>query len=170
MTIRSRSLLLVLGAAAVAVAAFLLARLAAPTPTDEERIRALLRASAAAVEERRIGEAMEAVSERFRAGDLDRQGLRAFVAFHAMRGEWVRVGVASDRIAVRGDAADATVDVVLARSGAGRALADLLPAEASAWRIACVLAREDAGWRVTSATWHPVALADALAGPADAPR
>jgi hypothetical protein len=91
--------------------------------------------------------------------------VKQLVAYQALRGEWVSVTVAGAEVAVDGQVARATVDLVLARSGVGKALSDLLPAEASAWRIDCGLELEEGEWRVVEADWRPVALAEALAGP-----
>ena len=65
-----------------------------------------------------------------------------------------------------GDAAAAVAHVVLARSGKGARLADLLPANASAWRFDFRLEREEGEWRVTGAERRPISLAEAVAGPA----
>jgi hypothetical protein len=164
MTRRSAVLLLVLaGAAAGAVLAL---RLGGGPDSDEERIRALLDGAARAAEEKRVGDAVEVVSERFRGGGLDRQGVKQLVAYHVLRGEWTSASVTGAAIAVRGDAARANVDVVLARGGArGKPLDALVPGEASAHRFALRLEREPAGWRIVEAEWRAVGLGDALAGP-----
>ncbi len=158
---------LVLAAAAVALALAIAAvrRLASEPPSDEQLVAKLLDDAARAAAEKRVSDAVDGVSERFEGQGLDRRGVKQLVAFHVLRGEWVSVSVAARRIAVDGDRARATVDVVLARSGAGKALADLLPEQASAHRIACRLEREADGWKVVAAEWRPIALADALAGP-----
>ncbi len=152
---------------AVAVAAAVAAlRLGRAPPSDEERIRALFDDAARAAEEKRAGDAVEGVSERFRGGGLDRHGVKQLVAFHVLRGEWVSVSIAGARIAVAGDGARANVDAVLARGGAkGKALEALLPGEAAAHRFACRLWREADGWRIVEAEWKPIGLADAIAGP-----
>jgi hypothetical protein len=157
----------VIVAAVLAVAAVAAWRLAAPPPPpDEERIRTLFDDAARAAEERRIGDVVAGVSERFQGDGLDRRGLARLVAAHVLRGEWVRVGVAGARVRVEGERATALVDAVLARGGAkGKALVDLLPSEATAHRIACDLAREDGEWRIVAARWRPVSLAEALDGP-----
>lgn len=133
--------------------------------TDEDRIRALFSDAARAVEEKRVGDAVEALSERFSGEGLDRQGVKRLIAGLVLRGDWVQVSIAGIAVAVEGDAARATVDVVMARGGKGKALSDLLPEEGSAYRIPCVLAREDGEWRVVSAGWAPITLGEALAGP-----
>lgn len=149
-----------------ALAAILVARrLGRPPETDEDRIRALFAGAALAAEERRIGDAVAGVSERFSEGGLDKQGLKRFVAGMVLRGTWVSVTIAGIAVSVEGDRARANVDVVTARSGKGKALGDLAPEEGTAQRIACRLEREPEGWRVVGATWTPISLADALAGP-----
>lgn len=162
-----RRLALVLAVAAAVVAAVVLGvRLLARSPSDDDQIRALFEESARAAGEKRVGDAVEGVSERFHGQGLDKRGVRQLVAFHALRGEWTSVSVAGSAVTVEGASARAVVDLVLARSGQGKALADLLPAEASAYRVACALEREDGGWRVVSAEWRPIDLRTALAGPA----
>ena len=151
--------------ALVAGAALLVSRLLAEPVSEEDRIRAAFAEAALAAGEKRVADSVAMVSERFRGQGLDRQGVKQLVAYQALRGEWVSVTVAGAEVAVDGQVARATVDLVLARSGVGKALSDLLPAEASAWRIDCGLELEEGEWRVVEADWRPVALAEALAGP-----
>ena len=151
--------------ALVAGAALLVSRLLAEPVSEEDRIRAAFAEAALAAGEKRVADAVAMVSERFRGQGLDRQGVKQLVAYQALRGEWVSVTIAGAEVAVDGQVARATVDLVLARSGVGKALSDLLPAEASAWRIDCGLELEEGEWRVVEADWRPVALAEALAGP-----
>jgi hypothetical protein len=161
-----RAVLAALATAAVALAIWAALRAGRRAPTDEEAIRALFDEAARAAGERRTGEAVAGVSERFRGGGLDRDGVKRLVAFQVLRGEWVSVTVAAARIAVEGDRARANVDAVLARaSGKGKGLEALLPGEASAHRFQCRLEREPDGWRVVEAEWRPIGLADAMAGP-----
>jgi|GEM_PF-1004614 len=140
-------------------------RLGARPPSDEELINALFLDAARAVEEKRVSDAVRGVSERFQGDGLGKHEVKQIIAAHVLRGEWVSVTVAGTRLRVGGDAAEATADVVMARSGKGRSLSDLLPAEASANRIACRLAREEGEWRVVAARRRPISLAEALAGP-----
>jgi hypothetical protein len=160
-----RRLAIAAGLVALLGGAFLLSRLLSEPPGAEERIRAAFAEAARAAEEKRVGDAVAIVSERFRGQGLDRQGVKQLVAYQALRGQWVSVTVAGAQIAVEGETARAIVDLVLARSGAGKAISDLLPAEASAWRLDCGLELEEGDWRVVEATWRSVALAEALAGP-----
>lgn len=134
-------------------------------PSDEERIRAVFGAMARAAEERRPGEVVRWLSDRFQGQGLDKDGARRFVTFETMRGAWTSVSVAGANVLIEGDRAVAAVDVVAARGGAGRALADLLPAQASPWRARLELARHGSGWLITSASWHQITLGEAMAGP-----
>ena len=140
-------------------------RLSEPAPSDEDRIRALFEEAARAVEEKRVSDAVSAVSERFHGDGLDRHGVKQLLAAQVFRGEWVRVSVAGARVRVEADTASAAVDVVMARSGKGARLSDLLPQDATANRIDCRLEREGGEWRVVSASRRPISLAEALAGP-----
>ncbi len=166
MAVSRRSAVVAVLLAAAALAAIAALRPGREPPSDEERIRALLDDAAKAAEEKRVGDAVEGVSERFRGGGLDRAGVKQLVAFHVLRGEWVSVSIAGAKIAVEGDAARANVDAVLARGSAkGKALEALLPGEASAHRFALALAREAEGWRIVEAEWRPIGIAEAIAGP-----
>jgi hypothetical protein len=152
-------------AVAALVAAALAWRLRRPPETDEDRIRALLEDAARAAEEKRVSDVVAGVSERFAAGGLDRHAAKQVVALQVLRGGWVSVSILEPRIRVDGDRARANVDAVLSRGAKGKALPALLPGEASVHRFALRLEREPEGWRILEASWRPVELADALAGP-----
>ena len=156
---------LLVGAVAVAAVAVVVARRAGREPeTDEDRIRALFARAATAAEARRIADVVEGVSERFAEGGLDKQGIKRLVAGMLLRGDWVAVTIAGIAVTVQEGRANANVDVITARGGKGKALAELAPQEAAAHRIACRLEREDGDWRVVGATWEAITLADALTG------
>jgi hypothetical protein len=166
MVVTRRAVLVLAAAIAVALAALAARRLLRAPPRDEDVIRTLFEDAARAAEERRPGDAVAGLSERFGGGGLDRDGARRLVAFHVLRGEWVSVGVAGARVVVEGDRARASVDAILARAaGRGKAIEALLPGEASAHRFLCRLEREREGWRIVAAEWRPIGLAEALAGP-----
>jgi hypothetical protein len=161
-----RTVLVAAAVSTAAIAAVVALRLGREPPSDEARIRALFDDAARAAGEKRVGDAVDGVSERFRGGGLDRRGVKQLVAYHVLRGEWVSVSIAGARIAVAGDGARANVDAVLARGAAkGKALEALLPGEATAHRFACRLEREPDGWRIVEADWRTIGLSEALAGP-----
>jgi hypothetical protein len=162
-----RALLIALLALAAAVAAWRLGR--PPPPTDEELVRTLYDQAVKAAEERRVSDAVAGLSERFSGQGLDKRDVKQLVAAHTLRGSWLVVRIAGLRVEVTGDRARAVLDLVASRAGAGKALADLLPADGSAWRIDGRLEREPEGWRIVTATWAEESLADALTGPAEPP-
>jgi hypothetical protein len=160
-----RLLVPLLALAAAAVGAWLLLG-RAPPPTDRELIRRLVDDAARAATERRVSDAVEPVSESFRAEGLGKTDVKRIVAAHVLAGEWASVSVTDARIEVQGDRATAIVDTLMARaSGTGKSLADLLPGDAALYRFDCGLAREPDGWRVVTGTWRRITVAEALAGP-----
>jgi len=124
-------------------------------PTDEERIRALFDEAARAVEEKRPGDAMAGVSERFQGEGMGHRELKQFITFQALRGSWTAVMPVAAKVEVAGDQAKAEVDAVLVRGGKGEGVAARLPEAGDAWRIDASLEREKDGWRVVSARWRP---------------
>jgi hypothetical protein len=158
MTLRS-ALIALLALVAVGVAW----RLARPAPpSDQELIQGLFADAVRAAEERRVSDAVAGLSERFRGQALDKAGVKRLVAGNALRGNWLVVRIAGLRVEVAGDGASAVLDLVASRAGAGTSLADLLPADGSAWRIDCRLEREAEGWRIVAATWVEESLVEAL--------
>lgn len=158
-----------LAAAALAAAAagWLAWRATRPGPGDEEAIAALFADGARAASERRVSDAVAALSERFRsASGWDRREVKQVVAAQVLRGEWVSVTVAGVRTAVEGNRARAAVHLVAARSGQGGRLSDLLPHQATGLRIDAELEREDGTWKVVAASHRQVPLPEALGEPA----
>jgi hypothetical protein len=157
------------------VAVFLLAVLAAlgalvairsirPAPTDEELIQALLERASGAVEEKRPGDVMAGVSERFQGEGMGHHELKQFVTYQVLRGSWNAVVPVSVRVKVEGDRATTTFDAALLRGGKGTGLAARLPEAGDTWRIEAGLEREKDGWKVVSARWRRIGAAEGLLG------
>jgi hypothetical protein len=159
-----RTLLVVAGVGLLGAGIWFL-RAGKPPPSDEDLIRTVFLEGARAIEERRVGDAMEGVSETFQGEGLDKKGVHRVIAAFTLRGEWVSVAVTGDRIEIRGNEADAVVDVVAANSGKGKGLAELMPADASAHRLRCKLRREEKGWKIFAADRRSISLAQAMEGP-----
>ena len=153
----SRNLAIFVIVALAALASLVAVRALRRGPTDEERIRAIFDDAARAVEEKRPGDAMAAVSERFQGEEMGYRELKQFVAFQALRGSWNAVLPVAAQVQVTGDRAEAMVDVVLVRGGKGEGLVARLPEAGDSWRIDATLAREKDGWKVVSARWRPTA-------------
>jgi hypothetical protein len=137
--------------------------------SDDALVRAIFERAAKAAEEKRPGDVVADVSERFRAGELDRDGVRRSAAGVLLRGGWTSASIAGATVKVEGDRASAIVDVLLAQAATAPSLANLGPGEASVHRFDVRLARAPEGWRVTGARWRPVELSDALGGPPEPP-
>jgi hypothetical protein len=75
------------------------------------------------------------------------------------------MAISGAKVGVQGDDARGVVDVIMSRSEKGRPVAELLPEQATVHRFSLRLAREDSGWKVTSAAWRPISVEEALAGP-----
>jgi hypothetical protein len=151
----SRNLAIFVLVALVALGAVVAIRALRRGPTDEEQIRALFDEAARAVEEKRPGDAMAGVSERFQGEGMGHRELKQFITFQALRGSWNAVMPVAARVQVSGDQAEAEVDAVLVRGGKGEGVVARLPEAGDSWRIDATLAREKGGWRVVSARWRP---------------
>jgi hypothetical protein len=148
---------LVAAAAAIGAVAW---RQLRPGPSDEDRIRVLLDRAVRAVEEKRPGDVMEGVSERFEGQGMGRRELQQFITYNALRGSWNAVVPLSARVQVDGDRAEAVVDAALLRGARGEGIAGRLPEAGDTWRIEAELAREKEGWRVVSARWRRIGMAE----------
>ena len=151
----SRNLAIFVLVALAALGAVVAIRALRQGPTDEERIRALFEQAARAVEEKRPGDAMAGVSERFQGQGMDYRELKQFVTFQALRGSWNAVLPVAAQVQVSGDRAEAVVDAVLVRGGKGEGVVARLPEAGDTWRIEATLEREKDGWKVVSARWIP---------------
>jgi len=151
----SRNLAIFVLVALAALGAVVAIRALRQGPTDEERIRALFEQAARAVEEKRPGDAMAGVSERFQGQGMDYRELKQFVTFQALRGSWNAVLPVAAQVQVSGDRAEAVVDAVLVRGGKGEGVVARLPEAGDTWRIEATLEREKDGWKVVSARWSP---------------
>ena len=151
----SRNLAIFVLVALVALGSVVAIRAMRQGPTDEERIRALFDEAARAVEEKRPGDAMAGVSERFQGEGMGHRELKQFITFQALRGSWTAVMPVAAKVEVAGDQATAEVDAVLVRGGKGEGVAARLPEAGDSWRIDASLVREKDGWKVVSARWRP---------------
>jgi hypothetical protein len=160
-----RRVLVAVSVLSLAILAGFLVWHSGPRESDEDKIRRLVLDAARAAEERRASDAVVPLSARFVGESLDRDGVRRLIALEALEGAWTSVTVTGLSIAVVEDRARSAFDVVASRGGSGNRLSDLLPAQASAWRVDCEWERERAGFRVVRAAWREVSLADVIASP-----
>lgn len=160
----SRNLAIFLLVAVAALGSLVAFRSLRPGPTDEERIRALFEEAARAVEEKRPGDAMAGVSERFQGEGMGHRELKQFITFQSLRGSWNAVLPVAARVEVAGDRALAVVDAALVRGGKGEGVMARLPEAGDTWRIDASLEREKDGWKVVSARWRRISAAEGLTG------
>lgn len=160
----SRNLAIIVLGSLVALGAVVAIRALREGPTDEERIRALFEQAARAVEEKRPGDVMAVVSERFRGQDMGYRELKQFVTFQTLRGSWNAVLPVAARVDVAGDRAEAVLDVALVRGGKGEGIVARLPEAGDTWRVDATLEREDDGWKVVGARWRRITAAEGLTG------
>jgi hypothetical protein len=139
-------------------------RLLRAGPSDEAQIRALLERAAGAVEARKPGDVMDAVSERFQGEGMGRRELQQFVTGNALRGSWNAVILLATRVRVDGGRAEAVIDAALVRGARGEGIAGRLPEAGDTWRIEAALEREKEGWRVVSARWRRIGMAEGMTG------
>jgi plasmid stability protein len=148
----------------VALGALVAIRALREGPSDEDQIRALFEQAAKAVEEKRPGDAMAAVSERFQGEGMGHRELKQFITYQALRGSWNAVLPVAAKVKVTGDRAEAVVDAALVRGGKGEGIVARLPEAGDTWRIDASLERENDGWKVVSARWRRITAAEGLTG------
>jgi hypothetical protein len=131
-------------------------RLLREAPSDEELIRTLIEATAKGVDDRKPADVMAGVSERFQGEGLGYQELRQVVIAQVLRGSWNAAVPVSTRVDVKGDRAEAVVDVALFRGAKGEGVLGRLPESGDTWRFHVTLEREKSGWKVVAGRWRPI--------------
>lgn len=122
-------------------------------PSPEEAVRNVIRGTAQACEERRLGEAMAGISERYRDHDgLGKQELHGLLFREFARQGRLGVVLGPIDVEVNGARAQAHFSAVFAESP--RLLA--IPQDADALRFEVDLANEGGTWRITSHVRSPV--------------
>ena len=139
-----------MGLRCIAVALMVLAGLVAcSSETPEAQLRQRFDAMQAAVEEKRIGDFMDGVSEEFTgAGGLDRAALHNLVRARTLAN--ASIGATTGPLEVRVDGDNATVSFHLLLTGSsGR----LLPEQARTYDVTTAWRREEGDWRIYHAQW-----------------
>jgi ketosteroid isomerase-like protein len=142
--VRSRLLLL---------AGATLALVACHGKSEEAKIHALLAKSSAAVEDSDVRGVTDLLSDDFKAGELDRQSVKGYLAARLLRGEKVTVVRREESIKVDGDKATASFDVGLF-SGDRTKIKGVIPSRMGTYRFTLTLAKIDGEWKVTRADYR----------------
>ncbi len=120
----------------------------APEPTPEEAVREVIRQTAAACEERRLGDAVAAISENYQDEDgLGKQQLYGLLFRQFARDGGLGVVLGPTRVEIEGQEATA---YFVAAFGESSGLIGL-PDEADALEFEVALSLEDSEWMIT---WH----------------
>ena len=116
----------------------------------EKELRAAVAAMAQAIEQHRVGDALEPVADDFtrESGAFGKQDARRLLAATVLRNEKIQVSATVTEVRIEGDRAFAKVRV-LAIGGAG-----LLPERGQAWEFDTVWRRDRGGWKVFNAEWR----------------
>ena len=126
-----------------------------PRPSEEDRVRAVVKAVAAGAEAGDVGDILDHVSPRYHAAEdgfgLDERTLRAGLALQFMRRGPIGVVLSPIDVTVSGATAHARFDAAVLEGG-GR-WSELLPTNADGWHLEVDLDYEEDGeWRVTRHT------------------
>ena len=120
----------------------------APEPTPEEAVREVIRQTALACEERRLGDAIAAISETYRDEDgLGKQQLYGLLFREFARDGGLGVALGPIRVEIEGPEATAYFVAALGESSGIMGLPD----EVDALEFQVALALEDSNWMIT---WH----------------
>jgi hypothetical protein len=139
-----------MGLRCIAVALALLTGLVGcSSETPEAELRQRFEAMQQAVEEKRVGDFMDGVSEEFvGSGGLDRAALHNLIRARTLAN--ARVGATTGPLDVHVDGDNATVSFhVLLTGSSGR----LLPEQARTYDVTTAWRREDGDWRIHHAQW-----------------
>jgi ketosteroid isomerase-like protein len=131
--------------------------------------------SKGASEEDRIRELVQDVTESARAKDLkgimkhvsrdyndesgnDHRGLKGMIFYQFFRTEKVGVVVRGVEVEVQGEKALVDTKLFLVRGRHVEKVEDIIPEEASGYRLSVVFRKEDGEWKALSANWDRVGV------------
>jgi hypothetical protein len=138
-------------AAIVAFVSVLGALTSACSRTEPEKVlRSTIAAMAQAIEQHRVGDALEPVADDFtrESGAFGKQDVRRLLAGAMLRNEKIRLVATVTDVRIDGDRAFAKVRVV-ATGGTG-----LLPERGQTWDFDTVWRRERGRWKIFNAEWR----------------
>lgn len=124
---------------------------AACTRSDPEKeLRSAITAMAHAIEQQRVSDAIDAVSDDFtrESGAFGKQDVRRLLAGAMLRNEKIALATAITGVRVEGERAHVTLRVV-ATGGAGG-----FPERGQTWEFDSVWRRESGRWKVFNAEWR----------------
>ena len=126
--------------------------------SEEAKIHRLLGKGAAATEDSDVRGVTDLLSNDFKAGELDRQSVKAYLAARLLRGEKVTVVKRDESVTVDGRSATASFDVGLF-SGERAKLKGVVPNRMGTYHFDLTLAKIDGEWKVTAAKYREIPAA-----------
>lgn len=138
-------------AALVAVLVAVLAWALWPAPTEEDRVRAVVRGVVAGAEAGDVGDVLVFVSDRFTGDEgLDKGTLKTVLQAQFLRRGPITVIVGDIPVTIQGNTAHASFDALLAEGS--HQWTDILPVSVDGWHFETDFVLEaDDTWRVTHA-------------------
>lgn len=141
---RPSTIVLVIWIAACALVA------ACSRPDAEKELRATVARMAESIEQQRMGDFLERMSDDFtrESGSFGKEDARRILAGAMLRNEKIRLGTAVTDVRIDGDRALVKLRVV-ATGGSG-----MLPESGQAWEFESAWRREKGQWKVFNAEWR----------------
>jgi hypothetical protein len=116
----------------------------------EKALRATIAAMAQAIEQHRVADALEPLTEDFtrESGAFGKQDARRLLAASMLRNEKIQISATIIALRIEGDRAFAKVRVI-ATGGSG-----VLPERGQTWEFDTVWRRDGAQWKLFNAEWR----------------
>ena len=116
----------------------------------EKALRATIASMAQAIEQHRVGDALEPLTEDFtrESGAFGKQDARRLLAASMLRNEKIQISATITALRIEGDRAFAKVRVI-ASGGSGE-----LPERGQTWEFDTVWRRDGAQWKLFNAEWN----------------
>lgn len=131
-------------------------------PTEEDKVRKVVADIQKAAEEKSIRTILDRVSKTYRDPQgNDYEGVKGLLAFYFFRHQSVSVFLPSLDVTVTDTAARAVFQAVLTGRGGGESAAPVFPEALGVYDFDVAFAKEEGGWKVTSAVWKRVGDAPA---------
>jgi hypothetical protein len=116
----------------------------------DKALRATIAAMTQAIEQHRVADALESLTEDFtrESGAFGKQDARRLLAASMLRNEKIQISATVTALRIEGDRAFAKVRVI-ATGGSG-----VLPERGQTWEFDTVWRRDGAQWKLFNAEWH----------------
>lgn len=138
-----------------AAAALLLALAGCEDPSDEDLVRAKVKAALSAVDEKSTGDILADAAEDFRGPrNIDLRETRRYIAGYMLGAGWLRAFARKLDVAVTGDTAHVDLEVVLAKGKEVKSIEDVVPTNGSVLDFDLELERRGGEWKFTEGDYR----------------